>query len=53
MTRTHHPTVTHLAKVIPKKLWIVEVVHALTVTPNRVVHALTVTGSRINCDDPI
>jgi len=35
-------------KVVPKKLGIVEVVHALTVTPFRVVHALTVTPSRIN-----
>lgn len=40
-------------KVVPKKLGIVEVVHALTVTPFLVVHALTVTPSRINGDASI
>lgn len=36
------------SKVIPKKLWIVQVVHALTVAAKKVVHALTVASSRIN-----
>lgn len=49
---THALTVAHLMEVVPKKLWIVEVVHALTVTPGRVVHALTVTLSRINGHAP-
>ena len=35
-------------KVIPKNLWIDQVIHALTVTKEWVVHALTVTKSRIN-----
>jgi hypothetical protein len=35
-------------KVIPKNLWIDQVIHALTVTKAWVVHALTVTTSRIN-----
>lgn len=35
-------------KVIPKNLWIEQVVHALTVTKEWVIHALTVTKSRIN-----
>ena len=35
-------------KVVPKKLWIAEVVHALTVAAGLVVHALTVASSRIN-----
>jgi hypothetical protein len=35
-------------KVIPKTLWIDQVIHALTVTKAWVVHALTVTTSRIN-----
>ena len=35
-------------KVIPKNLWIEQVIHALTVTKAWVVHALTVTKSRIN-----
>ena len=37
-----------MAKVIPKNLWIEQVIHALTVTTNAVIHALTVTKSRIN-----
>lgn len=36
------------SKVIPKKLGIVQVVHALTVAAGMVVHALTVASSRIN-----
>ncbi len=36
------------SKVIPKKLWIVQVIHALTVPANRVIHALTVPPLRIN-----
>ena len=36
------------SKVIPKKLGIVQVVHALTVAAGMVVHALTVADSRIN-----
>jgi hypothetical protein len=35
-------------KVIPKTLWIDQVIHALTVTKAWVIHALTVTISRIN-----
>jgi len=35
-------------KVIHKKLWIDQVIHALTVTKAWVIHALTVTKSRIN-----
>ena len=35
-------------KVIPKTLWIEQVIHALTVTKEWVIHALTVTKSRIN-----
>ena len=35
-------------KVIPKTLWIDQVIHALTVTKAWVIHALTVTTSRIN-----
>ena len=35
-------------KVIPKTLWIEQVIHALTVTKAWVIHALTVTKSRIN-----
>lgn len=35
-------------KVIPKNLWIDQVIHALTVTKAWVIHALTVTKSRIN-----
>lgn len=35
-------------KVIPKNLWIEQVIHALTVTKEWVIHALTVTKSRIN-----
>jgi hypothetical protein len=35
-------------KVIPKTLWIDQVIHALTVTKAWVIHALTVTKSRIN-----
>ena len=35
-------------KVIPKDLWIDQVIHALTVTKAWVIHALTVTKSRIN-----
>lgn len=37
-----------MTKVIPKKLWIEQVIHALTVTKAWVIHALTVTKSRIN-----
>ena len=37
-----------LTKVIPKKLWIEQVIHALTVTNYWLIHALTVTKSRIN-----
>jgi len=40
-------------KVVPKKLGIVEVVHAETVTPFLVVHAETVTLSRRNGDASI
>jgi len=40
------------AEVIHKKLWIEQVVHALTVTLEWVIHALTVTLSRINGDAP-
>ena len=39
----------HLVRaVIHKKLWIGQVVHALTVAPGGLVHALTVAGPRIN-----
>lgn len=41
-------TVTPTWRLVPQKLWIVEVVHALTVAPFGVVHALTVAPSRIN-----
>lgn len=34
--------------VIHKKLWIRQVVHALTVAPSGLIHALTVAVSRIN-----
>ncbi len=37
-----------MSKVIPKTLWIDQVIHALTVTKAWVIHALTVTTSRIN-----
>lgn len=37
-----------MSKVIPKTLWIDQVIHALTVTKAWVIHALTVTISRIN-----
>jgi len=37
-----------VTKVIPKDLWIEQVIHALTVTKEWVIHALTVTKSRIN-----
>jgi hypothetical protein len=37
-----------MAKVIHKKLWIEQVIHALTVTTDWVIHALMVTKSRIN-----
>jgi hypothetical protein len=37
-----------MTKVIPKSLWIDQVIHALTVTKAWVIHALTVTTSRIN-----
>ena len=37
-----------MTKVIPKSLWIDQVIHALTVTKEWVIHALTVTTSRIN-----
>ena len=37
-----------MSKVIPKTLWIEQVIHALTVTKAWVIHALTVTKSRIN-----
>jgi len=37
-----------MIKVIPKKLWIKEFIHALTVTKYWFIHALTVTKSRIN-----
>ncbi len=37
-----------MTKVIPKNLWIDQVIHALTVTKEWVIHALTVTISRIN-----
>ena len=37
-----------MTKVIPKNLWIDQVIHALTVTKEWVIHALTVTNSRIN-----
>jgi hypothetical protein len=45
MTPISKPRAT---EVIPKKLWIGQVVHALTVAPGEVVHALTVAVSRIN-----
>ena len=35
-------------QVVPKKLWIVEVVHAETVAPFRVIHAETVAPIRRN-----
>ena len=39
----------HLVRaVIHKKLWIGQVVHALTVAPSGLTHALTVAASRIN-----
>jgi hypothetical protein len=41
-------TVTPTWRLVPKKLWIVEVAHALTVAPFGVVHALMVAPSRIN-----
>lgn len=37
-----------MIEVIPKNLWIEQVIHALTVTKEWVIHALTVTNSRIN-----
>jgi hypothetical protein len=45
--------VTPTWRLVPKKLWIGRLVHALTVTPFLVVHALTVTPSRINGDASI
>ena len=44
----HKLPVMQATEVIPKKLWIAQVVHALTVAPSGVVHALTVAVSRIN-----
>jgi hypothetical protein len=49
---TYALTVTKLAKVIPKNLWISEVVHALTVAIFRLIHALTVASLRINGSSP-
>ena len=46
--RIKSPMVYLLPKVIPKTLWIDQVIHALTVTKAWVIHALTVTTSRIN-----
>lgn len=46
--RIKSPLLYLLPKVIPKDLWIDQVIHALTVTKAWVVHALTVTTSRIN-----
>jgi len=37
-----------MTKVIPKKLWIEQVIHALTVANFRAIHALTVAPARIN-----
>ena len=50
---SHALTVAPTWRVVPKKLWIGRLVHALTVTLFRVVHALTVTLSRINGDASI
>ena len=50
---SHALTVAPTWRVVPKKLWIGRLVHALTVTPFQVVHALTVTLSRINGDASI
>ncbi len=47
---SHTLTVAPTWRLVPKKLWIGRLVHALTVTPFQVVHALTVTLSRINGD---
>lgn len=41
------------SQVVHKKLWIAQVIHALTVTGILVIHALTVTHLRINGDAPI
>lgn len=45
---SHALTVAPSWRLVPKKLWIDQVFHALTVTPFGVFHALTVTLSRIN-----
>lgn len=45
-------SVLFMNKVIPKSLWIKQVIHALTVTKKWVIHALTVTSSRINGHPP-
>ena len=42
-----------MTKVIPKKLWIGQLIHALTVAWMRVIHALKVAGSRIKGCTPI
>jgi len=42
-----------LTKVIPKNLWIEQVIHALKVTTGWVIHALKVTISRIKGHPPI
>lgn len=50
---SHASTVTPTWRVVPKKLWIERLVHALTVALFGVVHALTVALSRINGRAPI
>lgn len=50
---SHALTVAPTWRLVPKKLWIDRLVHALTVTLFWVVHALTVTLSRINGDASI
>jgi hypothetical protein len=40
--------VISINKVIPKKLWIEQVIHALTVAKFLAIHALTVASVRIN-----
>ena len=44
---------SRLAASYPKKLWIAEVIHALTVSRNWAIHALTVPALRINCPGTI
>lgn len=50
---SHAETVTPTWRLVPKKLWNGQLVHAETVTPFQVVHAETVTPSRRNGDATI